>query len=481
MEKYFKKSAWIFWLALVVVLPVSSMPLVARLIHSSAAAPASVLFLLILCLTWLPFYLWKKGTFPVQTKVALAFYFSGLISSGLSFFLELPAFKNQQILSSVVSGVASLSLGILFYLLTSILPNSNEKIKSTLKALNWGGGIMLFWCISVWAISAVTPGDTPGYLRAIQDIFSTTTFFGKRMVGFAAEPSWLAHILNMVYLPYWLSATVSGFTALNKKWGKVSIENVFLIFGAIVLFNTLSRAGLFAFLLVLGFFFIRLNIWAVRQLSTKWGVQHGKRWITLAVVAGFLMIYLGGATGMVYVLSKIDPRMRDVFSLQVISQGGFDKYANLLQFGERVTYWQAGWNIFNAHPVLGVGLGNAGYYFPQMLPDNAWQLAEVRRLVYHSTALMNIKSMWSRILAETGMVGFAFFLTLLVVTGFTARRLTQSTLPIRKTVGWMGICMLIAFLIEGFSVDSFALPYLWFTLGLTAASWRWTKTEETGE
>jgi hypothetical protein len=36
----------------------------------------------------------------------------------------------------------------------------------------------------------------------------------------------------------------------------------------------------------------------------------------------------------------------------------------------------------------------------------------------------------------------------------------------------MGVFMLIAFLIEGFSVDSLALPY-WFTLGLAAATWRW--------
>jgi hypothetical protein len=32
---------------------------------------------------------------------------------------------------------------------------------------------------------------------------------------------------------------------------------------------------------------------------------------------------------------------------------------------------------------------------------------------------------------------------------------------------------LIAFPLEGFSVDSFALPYYWFTLGLVAACWRW--------
>jgi hypothetical protein len=40
-----------------------------------------------------------------------------------------------------------------------------------------------------------------------------------------------------------------------------------------------------------------------------------------------------------------------------------------------------------------------------------------------------------------------------------------------RTLGWLGAFALIAFLAEGFSIDSFALPYLWISTGLlTAAS-----------
>jgi O-antigen ligase len=480
MSKYFEKITWIFWIGLVATLPITSMPVVAKLIHSSAVAPASLIFLILLCLTWLPVYLWKKGTFPVQAKMALAFYVVGLISTGASYFLNLPAYKDQKIISSTVSGVATLSLGILFYLLVSTFPHNNEKVRDTLRILNWGGGVMLFWSILVGLITFITPGDTPNYLRTVQHLFSTTTFFGTRLVGFAAEPSWLAHILNMVYLPYWLSATLTGFSAQGRKFGRISLENIFLVLGFGTLFETLSRAGLFAFILVLGFFFIRFNIWIVQKIGQKWKSKISKGWITLATVLGLIAVYLGATTGVVFLLSKIDSRMEKVFSFETLQQGGITKYADTLQFGERVTYWQAGWNIFNAHPILGVGLGNAGYYFQEMLPDNAWSLSEVRRLVYHSTALMNIKSMWSRILAETGLVGFAFFLVLLVVTGFTSAELTRSPIPMKQVIGWMGISMLIAFVVEGFSVDSFALPYLWFTMGLVAATWRWAGAEKVG-
>jgi O-antigen ligase len=286
----------------------------------------------------------------------------------------------------------------------------------------------------------------------------------------------------MVYLPYWLSATVCGFTAQKKKLWKFSFENFLLVFGAVILYKTISRAGLFAFLLILGYFFIRLNIWVVKKISQKWSATRWKSLIMIGVVLVMLAVYVGGAVGSFYFYSKLDKRMKDAFtSLQVLAQSGFSKYAEILQFGERVTYWQAGWATFNLHPVLGVGLGNAGYYFQQTLPDNAWQLTEVRHLQYHATNLMNIKSMWIRILAETGIAGFSVFLVLLVISLLTARELTHTKQPMKRTIGFMGICMLISFIMEGFSIDSFALPYLWFTLGLVAATWRWTKPEIEGE
>jgi O-antigen ligase len=281
----------------------------------------------------------------------------------------------------------------------------------------------------------------------------------------------------MVFLPYWLSATITKFSAFTKRIWHFSIENVLLIVGFYVLFETLSRAGLAAFILVVGFFFVRFNFWLIRKISQHLSSKTTKVLITLLLIVGFLLAYLGLAVGVVFLLSKIDPRMTEVFSLSVLQGQGITKYADMLQFGERVTYWQAGWNIFNAHPFLGVGLGNAGFYFPQFLPDKAWSLTEVRQLLYHSAGLMNIKSMWSRILAETGIIGFSCFMILLAFSGITAFQLTHSKTLMQKTIGWMGISMLIAFLIEGFSIDSFALPYLWITLGLVAAVWRWSVSE----
>lgn len=478
MQKYFEKLTWIFWLALVAVLPITSMPLVAKLFHSSAVAPASLLFLLPLLLLWIPVYVWRKGTFPFQTRIALAFFIAAIISTALSFFLNLPAYKGQGLRGSVFEGLATLVIGILFYLVFTVLPNSHEKLNATLRALNWGGAVMICWTILVQGITMLSPDDTPNYLRVVQHLFSTTTFFGSRAVGFASEPSWLAHLVNLVYLPYWLAATLTHFSAHKIQFKKITFENVLLLGGIGTLFVSFSRAGWAAFMLVLAYLFIRLNIWLVKKISGRWKSQQTKIVITILFVIVLIALYIAFAAGALYVFSKFDPRMASVFSLQTLRQEGFTQYANMLQFGERITYWQTGWRIFNLYPIFGVGVGNAGFYFQKLLPDDAWQLTEVRSLVYHSTNLINIKSLWMRLLAETGIVGFSFFVVLLLASLYTARMLVKSKNKTSRTIGWMGICMLIAFLIEGFSVDSFALPYYWFTQGLVAAAWRWDNGEK---
>jgi hypothetical protein len=37
-------------------------------------------------------------------------------------------------------------------------------------------------------------------------------------------------------------------------------------------------------------------------------------------------------------------------------------------------------------------------------------------------------------------------------------------------IGWSGLFVLVAYIIEGFSTDTFALPYLWVSLGIVSAA-----------
>jgi hypothetical protein len=121
--------------------------------------------------------------------------------------------------------------------------------------------------------------------------------------------------------------------------------------------------------------------------------------------------------------------------------------------------------------LLGVGLGNNGFFFLQHMPNLSYRLPEIVNLAFLSNTLPNIKSFWVRLLAETGLIGFSLFSVWQVVLWRGAAFLRSNRSVLLRTLGWMGAFAILAFLLEGMSIDSFALPYLWFALGLlTAAS-----------
>jgi hypothetical protein len=466
-----EKLSWFLWLGLVSCLPITSLPIFARLLHTSSVAPASGIFVILLAVFWLPVYTLKKGGFPGQVKPVLFFVLIVLLSICLAFFRAQPFYPNASVFSSVVEALAMLGMGVLFYLVSTCLPNEDKKFKTTFKVSNWSGLVMLIWSVVQIVVFATTTKN-PDLMEAIQSYFSTTVLFTMRASGFASEPSWHAHQLNLVYLAYWLAATIKKTSVHPVKIWKFTFENLLLGLGVIVLFFTFSRGGLGAFMLVLAFLFLRLNLFFVRWIVSKWKVKR-RIFISILAGVGIFIIYLFVAFAGLFVLSKIDPRMEKVFQFTTESANPLMKYADNLQFGERIAYWQTGWNIFNDYPIIGVGLNFAGNYFPKYLPDYGWQLTETKNLLFRSNGMLNIKNLWTRLLAETGIMGFSLFVVFLLVTLFTAKELVRMPDPGTQTIGWMGIFALIAFIIEGFSVDSLALPYYWFTLGLVAAAWRW--------
>ncbi len=476
LEPIWQKSVWFLWLCLVAALPITSFPVFAKLLHTSSVAPASGIFVLILAVLWLPVYLVKNGRFPFQLKPALIFFLFALFTIAMGFLRYIPDYKNASMLKAALEGVATLGLGALFYIVTTAIPNSSEKIKQTLRIVNWGGLVIIIWSLTQIAVSFFYHDYTDG-MRAFQHLFSTTVLFDGRATGFASEPSWLAHQLNLVYLMYWMAAAKNKFSAHSFRIWKFTLENLLLAAGFAVLFVTLSRGGLVAFMLVLAFLFVLANIRFAKWLINKWNARNT---VLVGIFTGLAMflLYLGVIVGGLFVLSKLDPRMEKVFQFSSTAENPLLKYADDLQFGERVIYWQTGWNIFNDYPIAGVGVGFSGYYFPQYMPDYAWQLPEVNKLTGWSSGLLNIKNLWTRLMAETGIIGFSLFVVFLVVIAFTAKDLSNRKDQLSKTIGWMGIFMLITFILEEFSVDSFALPYYWFTLGLVAAASRWLKTTD---
>jgi len=473
------------WAAVFILLPITSLPLFSHLAGGTSVAPAAFLPLVFLLLAWFIPYLIGKGTIPRASIPFLLFISIAIIASSAAFFLNTPPFKDVNVFHEEIRAVLTLAIGASFYLVTATwFSKSESRLTFVLKWINISGILILLWALVQAFYIFMFQSHFPNLLSAFQDLVSTRGLFKGRITAFAFEPSWLAHQLNLLYLPFWLGATISGTSAHRFRLGKISLENILFLLGAVIVFLA-SRVGTLAILLVLALMGLYANFLVARRVL-RWSMTQFvrvspaiKKAIRLVLPVLLLIIFISAyvlaAVGLVYGLSHVDKRLERIFQPQSLQQWlGLIKnpyaFFNYLQFAERYVYWVGGWNIFNLHPILGVGLGNAGFYFQRQLPAYSWSLPEVMDTYYRTAGLPNIKSLWVRLLAETGIVGLSAFIAWLVVLFRLGWFIRLSKNRLIRTIGWSGLFVLVAFLIEGFSTDTFALPYLWVSLGVLSAA-----------
>jgi hypothetical protein len=475
----------IAWMAAILLLPITSLPLLSRLAGNTMVSPASLIPFAWIVLCWFGFHVIRKGSLPKESIPFLLFISIAVIASALAFFLNIPPFKDKGITGEEMSAILTLLIGAAFYLVTAgWLAKSQSRVLFTLKLLDISGTILLLWAILQAFYIYFFHSHYPAAMTAIQGIVSTRGLFIGRITSFAFEPSWLAQQLNLLFLPYWLAATVSGWSAFRFRIWKFQIESILLVIGAMILFVS-SRVGTLSFLLVLGFLGIYFNFTLARYVQ-KWTLEHFIRQsplfqkilrsvLPVILLIAFLGAYALAAIILVYGLSHVDYRLARFFQITSLSKlklltGNIYAFFNYLAFAERFVYWVAGWRVFNLSPLFGVGLGNAGFYFQNALPSYSWSLPEVMDTYFRLLAVPNIKSLWIRLLAETGIIGFSSFLAWCSVVFRSAWSIRINKSQLFKTVGWFGLFVLVAFVFEGFSTDTFALPYLWLSLGIVSAT-----------
>jgi O-antigen ligase len=466
-------------LALALVsLPVTSLPLLSRLAGGTEVAPPSLVFVGLAAAAWLPLYALTGGKLWRETRPFLAFVAVAILASLAAFFLPVNTYKGHILLREQVEAAVTLVSAVAFYLVVTLWFRNEARLTLAMRWLNWGGLVMLAWGLAQVAVIYLRGGDYPAWMTTLHGLISirplTMNTFTIRATGLAFEPSWLAHQLNVLYLPLWLASTVAGHSAWKFRLWRLTAENFLLAGGLVLLFFSFSRIGLLAFLLVAAFLFLQFTGYLAKRIARRLrpGVPQAPgrgRLLELGVTAGLYLVYAAAAFSVIFAASRIDPRLARLFDMSRTPTSLFDLAAQLA-FAERLIYWQVGWNIFATHPLLGVGIGNAGFFFQANLPYQGQALNEIMSVTTVATYLPNIKSIWVRLLAETGIAGFSLFATWLYVLWLANRLLRRQKSSLFQTIGWMGALVVIAFLVEGFSVDSLALPYIWVSLGLVTAA-----------
>lgn len=477
LERWRARLEWAAWFLFMLSLPLTSFPLVKRLTGSSMVAPAALLPLsLLLVVSFLPNLL-KRQPVPRQIFPLLAWLSLALFSAAGAFFLPIPPYRNFTLVGSEIKALATIVIGAAFYLIAAIGASHSKRLAFLLCLLNWSGLIVTTTALlqaGFWRLH----GSYPDWMVHLQEILVTHELYQERASGLAFEPSWLAHQLNLLYLPWWLASSLRGTTVHRFRLGALTFERFLLVTGILALVFSISRIGLLGFLLMIAFLFLLAVLWLMKWLETR-ALAHssfaGARrvWAKIGLRAGLIVlvwIFLAGMfLGAGYALSKFDRRMAGLFNLKALQSKSFAYYANQLVFAERIIFWEAGWKVFNQFPILGVGPGNAGYFFPHTLSAFSWNLTEVSTLMYQQNTLPNIKSLWVRLLAETGILGFAFFLTFLFLHWLSANWLRKAP-GVWGALGLAGMLMMIGLFTEGFSLDTFGLPYYWVSLGWIAGA-----------
>lgn len=438
-------------------------------------APASALPLLVLMSGFVPLYFWRRPQLPPQVIPLFFFILIAIASTALSFFVEFPLFREVSRSRNSLAGIITLGIGISFFLAALLLTDSENRLAFYLKWVNIGGIIALTWAGLQSVYWYITEGY-PEWMYAIQGwISSSGNLYVRRTTGLAFEPSWLGHQLVMFYLPYWLAASFRGFSAFGKRLWKFSAENILLAGGILILLLSLARSALLSFSLSAGWLIILLTARFASHLHVRFSSRkpvnsapRASRLLKISIWLIILTAYAGALLAGVFLITRLDPRMEDLFRILSNPYNPLEA-ANYLYFGERVAFWVTGLQIFNHFPLVGVGLENAGYFFPEMLPPFGWTVVESHKM-YYSNALPNTLSLWVRLLSETGILGFSAFLSFLYLLWRTARLLHRHPQPLISTLALTAQFTLLALLSEGMSVDTFAFPYYWLIFGWLLAA-----------
>ena len=470
-------------------LPVSSLSILSKLSGGTAVAPLSALpaFLLVVLLV-IPGFI-KRPLFTYNFKPLFLFLVIALLSTFVMFFREIPSYREASFFKNALEGFLTLLMGISFYYLCAHFIQSEEKLKSLLKWMY--AGFFLLTLVSIFqAFFMHTPIEKyPSWLARINFFFSSSgKIYPRRINGLAFEPSWLAHQLNLLYIPVSLGFILNGYSIFKIRFFKnFTIEHLIFLTGVGLLFLSFSRIGWLTFLVLLVYLMIKGARILIGKLIERIESKRTtplkplqKVIIQLGLWLGVLLIAMCIAVLMAFLISKLDPiRNKRLFDLQVFKEMGLYGWANLIQIAERLIYWMTGFNLFLAHPWIGVGIGAVGFYFADFAPSFGYMLPEVIDTLNRQSFIPNAKNLWARLLAETGIIGFALF----VVWVYTHWKMTialekNDTSLFSRAMATIGKLFIIAFVVEGFSMDTFGLPYFWVAFGLLVASWRMLKIDQ---
>lgn len=463
-EERLEKTAAFLWGLVLLALPVTSFRHYPAFFGNTLRQPLAFIplaFFYFIIILWL----WRRKKFelPPQTTHLILFLLAAAIATVIGILLSPISIRGIEYLGRGIRAWVSFGIGLSFFAAAVLAARSESGLKYMLKWL-YAGLILSF----IWGMVQVLAYNTPwvelSLISKIRKLYTFPAVIYNRIYGFAFEPSWFADQITILYLPWVLASILTGYHLGVKKW----VSWLLMLACGILLLFSFSRHGILGavvaspiVILVTGRIQVKKAwtwFWQVIR-SRQAGIKSWLLRITLIVV--ILLIVVGAG----YFLSS-----SDYFSTlwQVSLDEGLVQYVIKNNAGPRLAYLIAGLGVYEISPITGVGLGGAGLYMFDNFPD--WSLSglpEIDRLLSPDSNLIpNIKNLYVRLLAETGLVGFWLFIAFYSSILGSIWKLLRGKNVFPRFVGTAGLFIWITIALRNFTQDSLTFPVMWVSLGL---------------
>lgn len=348
--------------------------------------------------------------FIVQSGTVSFYIFSALYAYNVFLQLHIDSmcfFSRYVKLSFVIAGVYSLfELGQLFF-----IPNCHE--------------IVLY---------------LDGFFRGSQESLGIDVFSYTRIRSLANEASYFGMYIGII-LPWFL-------VSIFHNQGKVKLGYAILLLYMLILvvFSSSRTAYMMTAIEIIIFLFffrerVRKNLMKVLLL------------FILAVLTVIIFLLQDN------IQEGID--IAQIFMSLVFSDGTTYDLSNIGRKGSQIAALQ----IWMDYPIFGVGYGQYGFYASEYFPSWAWLSPEVISWTSNIPGTLWTPShgLYTRLLAETGMFGFACFISgYLFLAKEILKKIKKSTdNPINKDYMYTALTTFIAFIMFGFNVDGLRYLFMW--------------------
>ena len=299
--------------------------------------------------------------------------------------------------------------------------------------------LVIIWIIEVvsWYIDPLRELITP-----IKRFVSTGPYFAKgRLSGVSFEPSFNSIVMVGLLPALWFGALYRG-NSIGERQRYALFGLLFIIFGTMSDSRTAYLIMLAQLLLLVGLYLFGTRVARMVSLAVI---------LPLAIIVAppvFLYTLGGDLSG----IAGSTNRISDI---------------------TRLTAVNAAIDMWTRHPYGGVGFGQYGFYYRSAVNYVSTLSWEVNAFLGEARAdeFPPSYSLYWRILAETGIVGFtafygvmwSFFVGLARAMGI--RRLTrdETNLILATAIGLAGALLI------GVSFDSYRTPFIWIYAGMAAA------------